>query len=47
MLDKASVFRSMGYSVMLVDFMGSGGSEGNQNTVGFMEVESCRCLQLY
>ncbi|MCB0395819.1 MAG: alpha/beta hydrolase [Flavobacteriales bacterium] len=44
MLDKADIFRELGSSTFLVDFMGSGGSEGNQTTIGFMEgeqVKSC------
>lgn len=44
MLDKAEVFRSMGYHTLLVDFMGSGGSEGNQTTIGYGEsaqVKTC------
>ena len=42
MLDKAAVFGELGYSTMLVDFMGSGGSEGIQTTIGFMEAEQVR-----
>ena len=44
MLDKSAVFLNLGYNTMLVDFMGSGGSEGNQTTIGFfeaMQVKSC------
>jgi alpha-beta hydrolase superfamily lysophospholipase len=44
MLDKADEFLKSGYSTFLVDFMGSGGSEGNQTTIGFKEakeVKSC------
>ncbi|MEH0153458.1 alpha/beta hydrolase [Limibacter armeniacum] len=44
MLDKATIFLNQGYSVFLVDFMGSGGSEGNQTTIGYKEafqVKSC------
>jgi uncharacterized protein len=44
MLDKADVFLKLGYNTLLVDFMGSGGSEGNQTTIGFfeaMEVKTC------
>jgi pimeloyl-ACP methyl ester carboxylesterase len=37
MLDKASIFQSLGYNTLLVDFMGAGGSEGNQTTIGFKE----------
>ncbi|RYZ49708.1 MAG: alpha/beta fold hydrolase [Sphingobacteriales bacterium] len=42
MLDKATVFRSLGYQTMVVDFMGSGGSEGNQTTIGFYEAENVK-----
>ena len=46
MLDKAEVFRKLGYNILLVDFMGSGGSEGNQTTIGFLEAEQVRtCYQ--
>ncbi|WP_153798816.1 alpha/beta hydrolase [Foetidibacter luteolus] len=44
MLDKSEVFQTLGYNTFLVDFMGSGGSEGNQTTIGFMEatqVKTC------
>jgi len=37
MLDKAYEFSNLGFQVLLVDFMGSGGSEGNQTTIGWME----------
>lgn len=39
MLDKSNLFLQMGYNAMLVDFMGSGGSEGNQTTIGYNEAE--------
>ncbi len=42
LLDKAEEFRQMGYNTMLVDFMGSGGSEGNQTTIGFHEAEEVK-----
>jgi alpha-beta hydrolase superfamily lysophospholipase len=42
MLDKAEVFLNLGYQTLLVDFMGSGGSEGNQTTVGFLEAEQVK-----
>jgi uncharacterized protein len=44
MLIKAYVFNQLGYNAMLVDFMGGGGSEGNQTTIGFkeaIEVKDC------
>lgn len=42
MLDKEAIFRNMGYNTFLVDFMGSGGSEGNQTTIGFFEAEQVK-----
>ena len=39
MLDKAEAFHAMGYSVLLVDFGGSGGSEGNKTTIGYGEAD--------
>lgn len=42
MLDKAEIFRKQGFSTFLVDFMGSGGSEGNQTTIGFLEAEQVK-----
>ncbi|PBQ32551.1 alpha/beta hydrolase [Sphingobacteriaceae bacterium] len=37
MLDKAEVFLKLGYNALVLDFMGSGASEGNQTTIGFYE----------
>jgi uncharacterized protein len=42
MLDKSDVFLKLGYNTMLVDFMGSGGSEGNQTTIGYKEAEEVK-----
>ena len=42
MLDKAAIFQGLGYNTLLVDFMGSGGSEGNQTTIGFLEAEQVK-----
>ena len=39
MLDKSDIFLQLGYNTLLVDFMGSGGSEGNQTTIGVKEAE--------
>ncbi len=47
MLDKADKFIQFGYSVLLVDFMGSGGSEGNQTTIGFKEAEQVNAVYQY
>jgi len=42
MLDKSEIFLKLGYNTFLVDFMGSGGSEGNQTTIGFLEAEQVK-----
>jgi hypothetical protein len=42
MLDKEEVIRQQGYSTLLVDFMGSGGSEGNQTTIGYLEAQQVK-----
>lgn len=42
MLDKATEFLKMGFNVFLVDFMGAGGSEGNQTTIGFKEAQEVK-----
>jgi alpha-beta hydrolase superfamily lysophospholipase len=42
MLDKAEEFLALGYNAFLVDFMGSGGSEGNQTTIGYFEAEQVK-----
>lgn len=39
MTDKASVFHQLGYNTMLVDFKGSGSSEGKTTTIGYKEAE--------
>ena len=45
LLDKAEIFNQLGYDTFLVDFMGSGGSEGNQTSIGFFE--SCQVKTCY
>jgi uncharacterized protein len=47
MLDKADEFLNMGYNTLLVDFMGSGGSEGVQTTVGFQEAAEVKTAYDY
>ena len=42
MLNRADVFLSLGYHTLLVDFMGSGGSAGNQTTIGFYEAKEVK-----
>lgn len=47
MLDKSDVFLKLGFNTMLVDFMGSGGSEGNQTTIGYLEAEQVKSCYEY
>jgi len=47
MIDKSDEFIKMGYSTLLVDFMGSGGSEGNQTTIGYTEAEEVKTCYDY
>ena len=47
MLDKADVFLELGYNTLLVDFMGSGGSEGRQTTIGFFEAKQVKTCYDY
>jgi uncharacterized protein len=47
MLDKSDEFIKLGYNTFLVDFMGSGGSEGNQTTVGFQEAQDVKASLEY
>ncbi len=45
MVDRAGAFRRMGYNTMLVDFTGSGDSEGSTTSIGFKEGAEVRaCL---
>jgi uncharacterized protein len=47
MLDKSDEFLKLGYNTVLIDFMGSGGSEGNQTTIGFKEAEQVKTVYDY
>lgn len=47
MLDKSNEFIKLGYNTVLVDFMGSGGSEGNQCTIGVKEAEEVKSVFEY
>jgi alpha-beta hydrolase superfamily lysophospholipase len=42
MLDKSNEFIKLGFNTMLVDFMGSGNSQGNQTTIGYKEAEEVK-----
>lgn len=47
MLDRSDEFLKLGFNTLLVDFMGSGGSEGNQTTIGYQEAEQVKtCFDL-
>jgi uncharacterized protein len=39
LLNEALAFHDMGYATLLVDFQGSGGSDGNDTTIGVREAE--------
>ena len=47
MLDRAHAYLDMGYDVLLTDFMGAGGSYGNQTTIGFLEAENVKIVHDY
>ncbi|WP_230407937.1 alpha/beta hydrolase [Flavobacterium hydrocarbonoxydans] len=42
MISKSDEFQKLGFSTMLVDFMGSGNSEGNQTTIGYKEADEVK-----
>jgi alpha-beta hydrolase superfamily lysophospholipase len=47
MLSKAEAFVQLGYNALLVDFMGSGTSEGNSTSIGFWEAEQVKTAYRY
>jgi len=47
LLNYAYEFIDMGYDVLLIDFMGSGGSYGNQSTIGYKEAEAVKITVEY
>jgi len=47
MLDRAYPLLDMGYDVLLVDFMGAGGSYGLQSTIGYLEAENVKAAYDY
>jgi len=42
LLTRANEFRKSGYTTFLVDFMGSGGSNGNETSIGYKEAEQVK-----
>lgn len=47
LIDISNAFIAMGYNTLLVDFMGSGASEGNQTTIGYKEAENVKAAYDY
>ena len=47
LLDRADEFLKMHYDVMLVDFMGTGGSEGDVTTIGYKESRNVKDCYAY
>lgn len=47
LIELSNVFLGMGYNTLLTDFMGSGGSEGNQTTIGYKEAENVKSAYDY
>jgi alpha-beta hydrolase superfamily lysophospholipase len=47
MIDKSDEFIKLGFNTMLVDFMGSGNSQGNQTTIGYKEAEEVKTAYDY
>ena len=47
LIAKSDIFNQLGYNTFLVDFIGSGGSEGNQTTVGCREARDVKVCMDY
>ena len=47
MLQRGEILLDMGYDVLLVDFMGAGGSYGSQTTIGYLEAENVKAVYDY
>lgn len=47
MLDKAEEFLKLEFNTFLIDFRGSGNSEGTQTTIGFYEADDVKCAYEY
>jgi alpha-beta hydrolase superfamily lysophospholipase len=44
MIERSDEYIKLGYNTVLVDFMGSGNSEGNQTTIGYKEAEEVKTV---
>lgn len=42
LIDRAAIFNQLGFNAFLIDFMGAGGSAGNQTTIGYREAEQVK-----
>src|SRR6187549_2363423 len=42
LLERSEEFIKLGYSILLVDFMGSGNSEGSSTSIGYKEAEQVK-----
>ena len=47
MIDRSDEFLKLGYNTLLVDFMGSGGSEGSSTTIGYKEAAEVKACYDY
>jgi uncharacterized protein len=47
LLDEGQVFYEMGYATVLIDFRGSGGSQGNETTIGYHEAQDVAATVRY
>lgn len=47
LIRNSDYFNQLGYSTILVDFMGCGNSEGNQTTMGYFEAENVKTVFEY
>lgn len=47
LLPAAETFRALGYRTLLIDFPGSGGSEGDDTTIGYREAQDVRAVYEY
>lgn len=47
LIEVSDALINMGYNTLMVDFMGSGASEGNQTTIGFKEAENVKACYDY
>lgn len=44
LLERAAIFNTLGYNTLLIDFAGTGGSEGNETTIGYREADDVKAV---